>query len=621
MLVFWHFQFIKVVIHTFPRDRRGFQVVYAVERDFKQFFDSDSTIASVFCRTSAEYNEKPAFIDAENGTVLTFEKTEEFSNRIANYFLSKIHQSSASTENCRQNVAALLSENSAYYVPIWLGLSKINVITALINTNLRLEPLAHCLKASNAKFIIVSSHMKPVIDDLLKNKLLDKEVQIFTFDSTDVENSFDETFRLTPISKPDFDTGPAASKKTVLYVFTSGTTGLPKPAVINQGRVYGMTRMPHHCFNLNHTDRLYVTMPMYHTAGGVLGAGATLALGCTSVIRRKFSASHFWSDCVHFECTASQYIGEIGRYLLAQPYRNEESQHSIRLMYGNGMKKEIWRDFIRRFNVSKIGEIYGCTEGNTTIVNLDCTIGACGFLPVYGAVSDLYPIRLVRFDEEKNDVIRDSKTGLCIKCRPGESGVMVGKIIKNSPMKDFVGYVSAEESSRKTITNVFSKGDVAFSTGDLLHMDEMGYLYFKDRCGDTFRWKGENVSTVEVEAIIEKLSGYKDAVVYAVEIPNHDGKAGAVCLNDSKDEIKFDRFLAKLKDSLPSYAVPIFVRLKKDLALTGTFKYQKFDLQKTGFDLDKCGNDTIFYLNKKMNTYSPLTRDIAQDIIYGRLTF
>ncbi|PIO62176.1 long-chain-acyl-CoA synthetase domain protein [Teladorsagia circumcincta] len=242
-------------------------------------------------------------------------------------------------------------------------------------------------------------------------------------------------------------------------------------------------------------------MPIYHTAAGILGVGQALCRGSCCVIRKRFSASNFWKDCVEYQCTASQYIGEICRYLLAQPVVPEEATHKMRLLYGNGLRAEIWQPFVDRFRV-KIGEVYGSTEGTSNLVNIDGHVGACGFLPISPLTKKMHPVRLIRVDD-----------------KTGESGAMVSTIRKNNPLLQFEGYLNKSETNKKIIRDVFAEGDSCFVSGDLLYWDRLGYVYFKDRTGDTFRWKGENVSTTEVEAILHPEFGVADATVYGVTVP------------------------------------------------------------------------------------------------------
>ncbi|KHJ97915.1 AMP-binding enzyme [Oesophagostomum dentatum] len=379
-------------------------------------------------------------------------------------------------------------------------------------------------------------------------------------------------------------------KSILCYIYTSGTTGLPKAAVMKHFRYYSMVMGAAKSFGIYPSDRIYVSMPIYHTAAGILGIGQALCRGSCCVIRKKFSASNFWKDCVKYQCTASQYIGEICRYLLAQPVVPEEATHKMRLLYGNGLRAEIWQPFVDRFRV-KIGEVYGSTEGTSNLgetltsifseicrgycisVNIDGHVGACGFLPISPLTKKMHPVRLIRVDDKTGDVLR-SPSGLCIACNPGESGAMVSTIRKNNPLLQFEGYLNKSETNKKIIRDVFAKGDSCFVSGDLLYWDRLGYVYFKDRTGDTFRWKGENVSTTEVEAILHPERGVADATVYGVSVPEREGRAGMAAVvrnnDDQADDEEFiERLGARLAASLAPYALPQFIRLCQDVDRTG----------------------------------------------------
>ncbi|KAI6224328.1 AMP-binding enzyme [Aphelenchoides fujianensis] len=386
-------------------------------------------------------------------------------------------------------------------------------------------------------------------------------------------------------------------------------------------------------------------MPLYHSAAGIIGIGQTIVRGSTAIIRRSFSASEFWSDAIKTDATASQYIGEICRYLLAQPKKDEERRHRIRLMYGNGLRPEIWAEFVERFGIKKIGEFYGSTEGNSNMVNIDSHIGSCGFIPTYPGVHKFYPLRLLKatrtrflqVDPETNELCRDAN-GLCIPCKPGDSGEMVG-VIKQCVQTSFAGYLDQTESDKKIIRNVFKPGDAVFSSGDILLWDYDGRLYFKarsftrspliplvqDRRGDTYRWRGENVSTMEVEGVLQPVMSIQDVAVFGVEVRGREGRAGMIGatlveggdLNETLEELA-DR----LPEHLPAYAVPLFLRICKQVDRTGTFKLKKADLQKQGFDPAACNGDLLFYWNADERKYLPLDQqqfEAIQSGVYSRI--
>lgn len=265
--------------------------------------------------------------------------------------------------------------------------------------------------------------------------------------------------------------------------------------------------------NLSTDDITYNPLPLYHSAGGILATGQSLLFGLTVVIRKKFSASHFWTDCQKYKCTVAHYIGEMCRYLLNVHKDGAQVEHNVTKMLGNGLRAQIWQKFVDTFKVKQVIEFYGATESNSNLVNLDGKLGAVGFMPWFGR--PIYPVRLVKCDLETGEPIRDHN-GLCINCKTDEPGLLLGKIKATNDY--FCGYADQEATQKKVLRNVFSKGDAYFNSGDVLVQDELGYFYFRDRTGDTFRWKGENVATNEVEAAISNIIDLTDCVVYGVEV-------------------------------------------------------------------------------------------------------
>jgi len=359
---------------------------------------------------------------------------------------------------------------------------------------------------------------------------------------------------------------------------------------------------------------IYDPLPMYHTAGGMLGVGQALVCGTTSVLRKKFSASAYWRDCARYGCTAAQYIGEICRYLLSQPPSPDDTKHSVKLMFGNGLRPQIWSEFASRFNIKTISEFYGATEGNCNIINIDNRVGAVGFIS--RILPFIYPVTLIKVDEETGEPIRDPRTGLVMRCQPGEEGELVGKIVENHPVREFQGYADANATNKKIVKDVFRKGDSVFRTGDVLVMDEYGYFFFKDRTGDTFRWKGENCSTSEVEAVVSNCCGLKDAAVYGVQIPGAEGRAGMAAILDPEESLNMEAFGAGVAKALPSYARPVFVRIIKTMDMTGTYKMKKIDLQKEAFDVTKVSDKIYCLCNGK---YVRVDNELYSKIVSGQM--
>ncbi|XP_058419677.1 long-chain fatty acid transport protein 1 isoform X6 [Diceros bicornis minor] len=379
------------------------------------------------------------------------------------------------------------------------------------------------------------------------------------------------------------------------------------------GRFYRMVAFSHHAYSMRPADVLYDCLPLYHSAGNIIGVGQCLVYGLTVVLRKKFSASRFWDDCVQHNCTVVQYIGEICRYLLRQPVREAEGRHRVRLAVGNGLRPAIWEEFAERFGVRHIGEFYGATECNCSIANVDGKVGSCGFSS--RILPHVYPIRLVKVNEDTMELLRDAQ-GLCIPCQAGEPGLLVGQINQQDPLRRFDGYISESATSKKIAHSVFQKGDSAYLSGDVLVMDELGYMYFRDRSGDTFRWRGENVSTTEVEGVLSRLLGQTDVAVYGVAVPGVEGRAGMAAIADPHGQLSPDALYQELQKVLAPYARPIFLRLLPQVDTTGTFKIQKTRLQHEGFDPRQTA-DRLFFLDLKQGHYLPLDQGVYTRICSG----
>jgi fatty-acyl-CoA synthase len=362
------------------------------------------------------------------------------------------------------------------------------------------------------------------------------------------------------------------------------------------------------------SDRMYDCLPMYHTAGGLVATGALLVNGGSVVIREKFSAREFWDDIERWNCTIFQYIGEFCRYLLNSPPHPKETTHRLRLACGNGLRPDVWHDFKRRFGIPHIIEFYAATEGNVSMFNFEDKEGAVGRIPWF--LESRFPTKVVRFDIDLQQPIRDPQ-GFCIECAPEEAGEVIGKILKDAskPGARFEGYATKAETEKKILHDVFVKGDSWFRTGDLMRKDQDGYFYFVDRIGDTFRWKGENVSTTEVEETIGQFPGVEETNVYGVSIPGRDGRAGmaALVVNGSFDLTALRKHLAS---SLPDYARPLFLRIRGEMDVTSTFKQKKIDFVAQGFD-PAATTDPIFFDDPAAKAFVRIDRALHDRIRDG----
>jgi fatty-acyl-CoA synthase len=341
---------------------------------------------------------------------------------------------------------------------------------------------------------------------------------------------------------------------------------------------------------------MYDCLPLYHSVGGIVATGAVLVRGGSVVIREKFSAGEFWDDVVNWDCTLFQYIGELCRYLANAPEQPREKQHRLRLCCGNGLRADVWQKFQDRFAIPKILEFYAATEGNVSLYNVEGKVGAIGRVPSF--LAHRFPLALVKFDPATHEPIRGD-SGLCVRCATGEAGEAIGRIRDGAA--EFEGYTDAEASQRKILRDVFERGDAWYRTGDLMRADARGYFYFVDRIGDTFRWKGENVATSEIAAALAAFPGIAEATVYGVPVPGTEGAAGmtALVVDGTLDLPELRKHLARL---LPPYARPLFLRIQDRIAVTATFKHQKTELVREGFDPAASG-DAIYFDDPSQQAY------------------
>jgi len=404
---------------------------------------------------------------------------------------------------------------------------------------------------------------------------------------------------------PDLRKGLVAGDD-LLQVYTSGTTGLPKAAHLSHMRFLGVGDGMSAIAGYGPDDVIAAVLPLYHGAAGMVVVSCALSQGATVALGRRFSATRFWDDARRQHTTAFQYIGEICRYLLARPPREDDREHSIRVMMGAGLGADIWTAFRERFGIERILEGWSSTEANTNLINLDGKVGSCGRIPF----KERHNGRLVRDDVETESNPR-TPDGFDVECAPGQVGEFIGMIpnLPDSGAGRFEGYTSPEETERKILRDVFVRGDAWYRSGDLLRADEDGYYYFVDRIGDTFRWKSENVSTQEVAEVLGPFPGLEIANVYGVTVAGHEGRAGMAALVLARGE-RFDgrAFYEFTSERLPSYAAPVFVRLVEQPDLTTTFKLRKVDLQRQGYDPRQVG-DPLFVRDDRAGAYVPLTED------------
>ncbi len=497
----------------------------------------------------------------------------------------------------RGDVVGILMTNSPEALLTILAAVKLGATAGLLNHNQRGDVLAHSLGLLDGRVLVVSADCQEALDSIEEAPATDKVLAYADLDreAADMDDA-----------DPDVCAEVLAKEKAFL-IFTSGTTGLPKASVMSHMRwLKGMDGLGNLGVRIHGDDTLYCCLPLYHNnavtvaLGAVLGGGGTLALG------RKFSASKFWDDANLNKATALIYIGELCRYLLNQPARPTDRENNVRLAVGNGLRPEIWDEFKERFGIDRIVEFYGASEANIAFVNalnVDRTAGVCPL-----------PFEVVAYDEETGSAKRDGD-GKLHKVSRGEVGLLLAKVTDRSP---FDGYTDDAATEQKLVRDGFKKGDVWFDTGDLVRRQGWMHIAFVDRLGDTFRWKGENVATTEVEGALGAESTVEDAVVFGVEIPNTDGKAGMAAIK-LREGGTFDGAAMgqHLYDRLPAYAVPLFIRIVDSLEQTSTFKSRKVELRKKGYEPDAEGK--LYVLAGRADGYRKAYDGYVDDVAAAKV--
>ena len=541
------------------------------------------------------------------GQLTTYSEMDVLANKVANWALGLGLQTG--------DAVALFMENRPEYVSVWYGLAKIGVVVGLINHNLTDKALAHCVNIADAKLIITGAEQDEAVRSA--DGLFEGEPKVWSYGGHE-GNDLVAALASTSGNRPSREHRKhLLGKDMCLYVYTSGTTGLPKAARLTQARTQGMMRSFIGTNKITSRDRVYITLPLYHGTGGLCGVGQALMTGASIILRKKFSASKFWDDVTDQGATAFVYIGELCRYLVNSPPHPKERAHKLRTGFGNGLRPDIWEEFLTRFNIPHVCEFYGSTEGNVSFLGFDGKVGAVGRIPSYLEKSVFGHVAFVKFDIVEEEPIRGND-GFCIKAVPGEPGEAIGKVGDDARTR-FEGYNDAAATKKKILRDVFEEGDMWFRTGDLLSKDELGYVYFHDRIGDTFRWKGENVSTNEVAEFVARAPHIATANVYGVSIPGTDGRAGMAAIT-TKGDVDFDNLYTWLSEHLPKYAIPVFIRVQKDADTTGTFKYRKVELVKEGFD-PEIVDEPLWYFDPDTNKYEPLTVDAHETIRSGAVKF
>ncbi|XP_072529794.1 long-chain fatty acid transport protein 2 [Salminus brasiliensis] len=558
-----------------------------------------------FLDTTRRHPHKP-FIHFE-GKTYSYSDVDRESNKVANALRRVVGLKEGDT-------VAMFLGNEPCFAWVWLGLAKLGCAAALLNFNIRSRSLLHCFSCCGANVLIAAEELRGAVEEILPT-LKEKGISVYLLsDECSIEGIKNISQAIKQASDEPLSPALRANLKarsTALYIYTSGTTGLPKAALVTQERVWAASFVQG-VSGVTADDVFYINLPLYHSAGFLIGLIGCIERGNSAVLRRKFSASQFWDDCRRYDVTVMQYIGETMRYLCNTPKKDNDRDHKVRIAIGNGVRADVWKEFLNRFGNIYVRELYAATEGNIGFINYTTKVGVVGRVNILHR--NLFPYALIKFNIEKEEPVRNAD-GLCMRAAPGEAGLLVGKITKKSP---FVGYAGNEQQTeKKRLRDVFVKGDLYFNSGDLLKIDHENFVYFQDRVGDTFRWKGENVATTEVSDILTMVDCIEEANVYGVLVKGHEGRIGmaAITLKEAKE---FDciNTCRVITNFLPVYARPRFIRIQKSLELTGTFKMKKVKLVEEGFD-PALIQDRLYFLDLDQKKYVPLTLDIYNSVLAG----
>uniref|UniRef100_A0A3P9JQE9 long-chain-fatty-acid--CoA ligase n=1 Tax=Oryzias latipes TaxID=8090 RepID=A0A3P9JQE9_ORYLA len=563
-------------------------------------------ILDCFLDRVAKHPDKKLFIFED--VSYTYKQADAESNKVARAL-------SAHAQLKPGNTVALFLGNEPLLVWVWLALAKLGCVTALLNYNIRSRSLLHCFSCCGAKILITSPDLREAVEEVLPT-LREQGIRVLVLGDHLEADGFESLFhKVQEASDQPLSPELRANihhKSPALYIYTSGTTGLPKAAIITHQRAWSAS-LAQEMVGVRSDDIFYLYLPLYHTAGFLMGLCGGINKGVTFVLKRKFSVSSFWDDCRKYNITVIQYIGEIMRYLCNMPKKDNDKDHNVRLALGNGIRTDTWAEFLERFGNIQICECYGATEANIGFINYVGKIGALGRENFLHKMSNKYA--LIRYDTEKEQPFRNAE-GFCVEVPKGETGLLVSMIGAATP---FVGYANnQQQTERKILKDVFVTGDLYLNSGDLLRIDREGFVYFQDRTGDTYRWKGENVATTEVADQLLMVDFVEEANVYGVKVPGHEGRIGMAALK-LKENMVFDgrAIYQCVKSNLPGYARPRFIRIQDALSVTGTFKHMKVKLAEEGFNPATI-KDPLYFLGDNEG-YISMTQEIFDSISEGKV--
>ncbi|BBZ42892.1 long-chain-acyl-CoA synthetase FadD6 [Mycobacterium parmense] len=546
---------------------------------------SNKSIGTVFADRAARYGDRVFLRFGEQ------ELTYRDANAAANRYAAVL----AARGVGNGDVVGIMLRNSPNAVLAMLAAVKCGAVAGMLNYHQRGEVLAHSLGVLDAKVLVAETDLVSAVAECGGSG----DTEVLTVEDL-------ERFAVSAPATNPASASAVRAKDTAFYIFTSGTTGFPKASVMTHQRwLRALAAFGGVGLRLRNSDTLYSCLPLYHNNALTVALSSVIASGATLALGTSFSASRFWDEVIATEATAFIYIGEICRYLLNQPRRATDRAHKVRLMAGNGLRPEIWDEFTERFGIARVCEFYASSEGNTAFINVFNVPRTTGVFPM--------PLAYVEYDPDTGAPLRDDN-GRVRKVPAGEPGLLLSPVNRLQP---FDGYTDKESSEKKLVRNAFREGDVWFNSGDVMSPQGMGHAAFVDRLGDTFRWKGENVATTQVEAALATDESVEECTVFGVEIPRTGGRAGMAAVK-LREGAEFDgNSLARaVYGQLPVYALPLFVRVVKELAQTTTFKSRKVELRDEGYGPDV--SDPLYVLAGRDDGYVPYYDEYPEEVAAGK---
>lgn len=523
-----------------------------------------------------------------------------------------------------EEIVALDGGNSPEYLLLWFGLESIRSVPAFINCNLTAGPLTHSIKLCNARYVLADKATQDLVAPC-EGDLEAANIKTIYYDEHFIAALPDNT----PI--PPARIQGVRPDELAGLIYTSGTTGMPKGVIMVRGRELTTAWGVSTYLELKPGNRMYTALPLYHGAGHGLCMTPSIYAGSAVVLSRKFSHKTFWPEVRKSRADIVQYVGELCRYLVNAPPSPDDTNHNVKMAWGNGMRPDIWEVFRTRFGIETINELYAATDGLGSSFNANRGEFGRNAIAVRGLLWRTLNNKIekrVRMDTDTQEIVRDAN-GFAIECATDEPGEVLHCIPDPAAAETmFRGYYNNKEAgSKRFLRSVFKKDDMWFRSGDMMRQDADGRVYFVDRLGDTFRWRSENVSTNEVSDVLSDFEQIAEANVYGVQVPHADGRAGCAAVVPVPGVTAETLDLARLAEhaiaNLPRYAVPIFIRVVPALEYTGTMKMQKGRLRSEGIDVakikDSSPDDRVFWLPPNAKKYVPYGPEEWEDVKAGRV--